>query len=274
MLDRADLWRVATLNIWNRTGPWERRKALICAGIAALDLDAIGLQEVLAFPGAPTQAHELAPAGWHVFHAPAWQIGGGLTFGNAILSRWPLSDGANLPLPAPDGLDTRSVCFARVDCPHGPMPLFVTHLTVQAHLSHVRCAQVRALAEHVARLAPIDDPPPVVMGDLNAEPDSDEIRFLRGLTPLGGTGVYFADCWATAEGPGHTYDRKNPYALATREPSRRIDYIFVRGPDRSYRGEPLAASLCFDEPHAGAWPSDHFGVLAEIAAARRGAHRF
>jgi hypothetical protein len=31
-----------------------------------------------------------------------------------------------------------------------------------------------------------------VMGDFNAEPDSDEIRFLRGLTGFGGPCVYFA----------------------------------------------------------------------------------
>jgi endonuclease/exonuclease/phosphatase family metal-dependent hydrolase len=275
-VERGDLWRVATLNIWNRSGPWERRLPLLRAQIAALDLDAIGLNEVLAFPGAPTQAHEVVPAGWHVFYAPAWQVGGGLSFGNAIASPHPLHDTACLPLPSPEGLDTRSVAFARVAAPHGPMPLFVTHLTVQAHLSTARCAQVRALADHVAQLAPIGEPPPVVVGDFNAEPDADEIRFLRGLTALGSTSVYFADAWLAtgAAGPGFTWDRRNPYALAQREPSRRIDYIFVRGPDRSLRGEPLSARVAFDEPEGGVWPSDHFGVVAEIAAARRGSVHF
>jgi len=39
--------RVATLNIWNRMGPWEQRLAGIRAGIRAIDPDVIGLQEVV-----------------------------------------------------------------------------------------------------------------------------------------------------------------------------------------------------------------------------------
>jgi endonuclease/exonuclease/phosphatase family metal-dependent hydrolase len=267
-----DIWRYVTLNIWNRQGPWPERLPLIRDALVALEPDVVGLQEVLGFPGMPSQAHEIAEGtGWHVHFAPAWEIGGGLTFGNALLSRHPLRDEATLALPTPDGLETRSVAFARVDGPHGPVPVFVTHLTYQQHLGHVRCGQVRALTDHVAALAGIEGPPPVLLGDFNADPDSDEIRFLRGLTPLGGTSVYFADCWlATGRtDPGYTYDRKNPYALRSREPARRIDYIFVRGPDRHLRGEPLSARLACDEPTAGVWPSDHFAVVAEIWAARR-----
>jgi hypothetical protein len=82
--------------------------------------------------------------------------------------------------------------------------------------------------------------------------------------------VYFADCWAAAAaGPGYTYDRKNPYALRSREPSNRIDYIFVRGPDAHLRGEPIAARLALDEPVGGVWPSDHFAVVADIHAGKR-----
>jgi endonuclease/exonuclease/phosphatase family metal-dependent hydrolase len=275
---REALWRVATLNIWNRQGPWAERLALIARGLDALDADAIALQEVLAFPGAPSQADEIAAAltaasgrAWHVHGVPAWHVGGGLTFGNAIVSPHPFVETASLPLPSPPGLDTRTVAFARIELPHGPMPLFVTHLTHQAHLGHARCAQVRALADHVAALAPVDGPPPVLAGDFNADPDSDEMRFLRGLTALGGSSVYFADAWLAtgAAGAGITYDRVNRYALRSREPSRRIDYIYVRGPDRQLRGEPVAARVVLDEPTAGVWPSDHYGVVADLYAAHR-----
>jgi endonuclease/exonuclease/phosphatase family metal-dependent hydrolase len=271
--DRSDVWRVATLNIWNRQGPWPERLPLIRDGLRALDLDAIGLQEVLGFTGLPSQAHEIADGlGWNVHHVPAWDLGGGLTFGNAILSPHPLSDPRSLPLPSPPGLDTRTVAFARVECPHGPMPLFVTHLTWQLHLGHARCAQVRALTDHVAALAPDDGPPPVLLGDFNAAPDADEMRFLRGLTPLGGTSVYFADAWMFTNGGdpdrGMTYDRRNPYALREREPSRRIDYVYVR-PGRHLCGEPLSAQVALDAPTGSVWPSDHFAVVAEIYVAKR-----
>jgi endonuclease/exonuclease/phosphatase family metal-dependent hydrolase len=270
--------RAVTINIWNRQGPWDRRLPLLRDGLAALAPDVVGLQEVLALAGR-SQADEIADGlGWHVHYAPAWTIGGGLTWGNAILSRWPLARSEVLPLPAPPELDSRSIAFAVLDAPCGQVPVFCTHLTYQLHRSDARCAQVRALADHVAALAPPDqDPfPPILLGDLNADPDSDEMRFLRGLTPLGGRSVYFADCWAAsagqdpAAGPGWTYDRRNPYALRSREPSRRIDYVYVRGPDRSLRGEPLSARLVLDRPDDdGVWPSDHFGLLAEIQAAPR-----
>jgi len=270
--ERADTWRVATLNIWNRQGPWAQRLPLIRAGLAALDVDAIGLQEVMGFTGMPSQAHEIAEGtGWNVHYAPAWAIGGGLTMGNAIVSRHALLDVQSLPLPSPPGVDTRTVAFARVDCDHGPMPVFVTHLTWQEYLASARRPQVRVLADHVAELAPLDGPPPVLMGDFNANPDSDEMRFLRGLTTIDGTSVHFADCWdATRPGEqGWSYARSNPYALRSREPSRRIDYVYVRGPGRHLCGEPLSAELCLDTPVDGVWPSDHFGVVAEIYAAKR-----
>jgi endonuclease/exonuclease/phosphatase family metal-dependent hydrolase len=268
--------RVVTFNIWNRQGPWPQRLALIRDGLRALAPDVIGLQEVLGFPGMPSQADEIAAGlGWNVHHVPAWNIGGGLTFGNALLSPHPLLDAQSLPLPAPPDVDTRTVAFARVDVPNGPVPVFVTHLTFQHHLGSARQAQVQALVAHVAALAPIDGPPPILLGDFNADPDADEMRYLRGLTGLGGQTVYFEDAWLVttgqdpAAGPGYTYDRRNPYALRSREPSRRIDYVYVRGPDRHLRGEPLAAWVALDQPHDGVWPSDHYAVVADVQLARR-----
>ena len=275
MSERSDLWRVATLNIWNRQGPWAERLPLIVEGLAALDLDVVGLQEVLGFTGMPSQAHEIATAlGWaSVHHVPAWNVGGGLTFGNALISRHPFEDTRSLELPSPAGLDTRTAAFARVVLPHGPMPVLTTHLTWQLAMSHARCEQVRALVKYVAELAPTDGPPPVLLGDFNADPDSDEMRFLRGLTPLGGTSVYFSDAWAVTRGLnpdiGFTYDRRNSYALRAREPSRRIDYVYVRGPGKHLCGEAVSAELALDQPRGDIWPSDHFAVVAEIHAAKR-----
>ncbi|MBL0220405.1 MAG: endonuclease/exonuclease/phosphatase family protein [Myxococcales bacterium] len=269
---RSELWRVATLNIWNRQGPWAERLPLIRDALLALDADVIALQEVLGFTGMPSQAHEIAAGtGWNVHHVPAWNVGGGLTFGNALLSPHPMTDLQSLELPSPPELDTRTVAFARIELPHGPMPVFATHLTFQAHLGHARCEQVRRLTEHVDALAPTSGPPAVVLGDLNADPDSDEMRFLRGLTALGGTSVYFSDCWAvTRPGePGFTYDRRNPYALRSREHSRRIDYCLVRGPGRHLIGEAVSSALFGDMPVGDVWPSDHFGVVADIVAAKR-----
>jgi hypothetical protein len=80
--------------------------------------------------------------------------------------------------------------------------------------------------------------------------------------------VAWADCFGiVGEGPGHTWSRRNSYALALREPSRRIDYIFSRGPDRAKRGEALHARVVLDEAKDGVWPSDHLEIYAETSIA-------
>jgi endonuclease/exonuclease/phosphatase family metal-dependent hydrolase len=268
----VDRLRVLTLNIWNKQGPWADRARLIRRGLESLAPDLVGLQEVLHHDAEPIdQAQELAAGlGYHVAYASAWHIGGGLQFGNAVLSRWPIGAADNFPLPGEPGVESRALLYARCDAPFGAIPVFCTHLDWKFHHGYLRERQVAFIAERVHELAPTDGFPPILMGDFNAEPDSDEIRFLRGLHTLRGRSVYFADCFGLAgEGAGFSFAGSNAFARKLREPDRRIDYIFVRGPDRQLRGEPLAARVVFTEPEGEIFPSDHYGVLAEIAAAPR-----
>ncbi|MBX3211413.1 MAG: endonuclease/exonuclease/phosphatase family protein, partial [Labilithrix sp.] len=175
------------------------------------------------------------------------------------------------PLPNGGSDEDRSLVFAELDAPFGKVPFFCTHLNWKFHHGHVRCLQVKAIAEIVARLAPVDGGfPPVVVGDFNAEPESDEIRYMKGLTGLGGPYVYFADAFAVAGdgSAGATFSKRNPFAEPMREPERRIDYVLVRGPDDAQRGEPIEARVCFDQPVDGTFPTDHFGVIATITAGR------
>lgn len=272
--------RVATLNIWNKSGPWPARLERIRREIETLSPDLIGLQEVLRLlgdggePGPDNdQASEIAQGlGYEIAFGRASDYGGGLEFGNALLSRFPIVEQLVEPLPDLDSGESRSLLYARVDTPAGVLPVFVTHLNWKLHHGRVRLQQVRYIVERIFERAPIDEHclPPVLMGDFNAEPESDEIRYLRGLATVEGKSVYFADAWRYGGdgGPGYTFDRRNAFAAMSHEPPRRIDYIFVRGPDRQLRGEPLETRLCFAAPGEGAerqvWPSDHFGVVTEL----------
>jgi endonuclease/exonuclease/phosphatase family metal-dependent hydrolase len=262
-------FRAATLNIWSRFGPWEERLVAIRATLEELAPDVIGLQEVLRFEGFDQGKLVSDGLGYHVAWGQASENHGFPT-GNAILSKWPILRQDVLPLPDGGSDERRSVVFAELASPYGRVPVFCTHLNWKLHHGHVRQLQVRALADAVSRLAPIAGFPPIVVGDFNAEPDSDEIRFMRGLTGLGGPCVYFADAFGIAgDGtPGTTFSKRNVHAAPLREPERRIDYVFVRGPDDSQRGEPRDAKVCFDEPVGGMFPSDHFGVVATITAGR------
>jgi endonuclease/exonuclease/phosphatase family metal-dependent hydrolase len=265
-------FRVATLNIWNRFGPWEERLAAIRAGVAALAPDLIGLQEVVRLGAAEGDGLDQAAAiaeglGYHTAYGRSRDE---RYYGNAVLSRWPIARSRVFELPRGGTDERRSLLFAEIESPLGAIPFFVTHLNWKFDEGHVRAAQVLEVVLRVEALAKDAAFPAILVGDFNAEPDADEIRFMRGLTtlggPSGGRSAYFQDAFAIAGdgSPGFTFARSNPFADILREPDRRIDYVFVRGRDDRFRGEPLDANVCFDEAVNGTFPSDHFGVIATL----------
>ena len=113
----------------------------------------------------------------------------------------------------------------------------------------------------------------VLAGDLDAEPESASIRFLRGLQSLDGTSVCYRDAWDAAHPgePGHTFTPENPNVPAGEkgswvlEPGRRIDYVFVRCSDHGPTLDVRSCERLFDEPVEGVWGSDHFGITAELS---------
>jgi endonuclease/exonuclease/phosphatase family metal-dependent hydrolase len=323
----VDTLRIATLNLWNKSGPWPARKARIVEELLHLQPDLLGLQELLRIapdaPAAPGSealerprsltagAHTVeldphAPWAWHpdndqltelaqalverggaraeLLFVEAKSFGGGLVMGNGLMTRFPVLVARGFRLPGEESGESRSLLYALLDTPAGRLPTFVTHLNWKWHHGAVRVRQVQAIVEHMEALHPWrEEPvagelPPVLLGDFNAEPESDEIRFLRGLHTLDGKSVHFADCWAWAGsgGPGYTFDRANAFAARSNEPPRRIDYVFVRGPDAWLRGEPRRTQLAFTEPEPSSgdatalvWPSDHYGLVAELSVAPR-----
>jgi endonuclease/exonuclease/phosphatase family metal-dependent hydrolase len=105
-------------------------------------------------------------------------------------------------------------------------------------------------------------------GDLNAEPDSDEVRLLCGhKTPPARSGFVLVDAWRYAETDAipWTWDRANPHVTATMEPSARIDYVLV-GPPHDRRGRISSAERLGHRPVGGVWPSDHAGLLVKLGA--------
>ncbi len=262
--------RVATLNIWNRFGAWEERLAAIRAGVGELAPDLLGLQEVLRLDPEEGDGLDQARAigdgfGYHV----AYGSSAGERWGNAALSRWPIGRTEVFDLPRCGTSEKRTLLFAEIHAPYGRIPFLVTHLNWKFEEGHVREAQVRAIAAHAERVASPEGFPVILVGDFNAEADSDEIRFLRGMTSLGSERrVYYQDAFALAGDavPGLTFSPRNPFAAPLHEPGRRIDYVWVRGRDERFRGEPQEARVCFDAPVGGTFPSDHFGVLAVLRA--------
>jgi endonuclease/exonuclease/phosphatase family metal-dependent hydrolase len=272
--------RVVTWNLWWRFGPWAERQKAILAVLRELRPDVVGLQEVWADrrSGENLAAWLAGELGlhwaWAASPAPErWQRRIGdptVDIGNAVLSRWPVVEQDVLRLPAPEDLDDgRLALYVRLAAPDHPVPFFTTHLTSPLHASAVRCQQVTALAEFVAAHRHGTDFPPIVTGDFNALPDSDEIRRFGGIrtAPIVPGQVFF-DAWEYADpgAAGATWDHTNPYVHPGLGPSARVDYIHVGGPagpegEGTVRGVRRAGG----GPVDGVWPSDHAAVVADLS---------
>lgn len=257
--------RVATWNVWWRFGPWEERQPAIAETLRRIDADVIALQEVWDVDDGRGQSEALADTlGYeHVFAAGF--DAGEASFGNAVLSRWPIAASDTRTLPTTPSTDEFRVALkVEVDGPRGPIELYTTHLNWRYDESHVRQAQVRALSEFVGESTG-RAVPPIVCGDFNAEPDSDEIRMLTGRAAVPVPRLVFVDAWDVAgNGAGFTWSNNNAFAARDLEADRRIDYVFVGWRKARGAGHVVDARVAAIDRIDGVHPSDHYAVVAEL----------
>ncbi len=64
--------------------------------------------------------------------------------------------------------------------------------------------------------------------------------------------------------PGYTWDNDNPYVAQVLEPDRRIDYVLVGPPKERGAGHITDCKVVAKNPIDNVYPSDHYGVLAEL----------
>jgi endonuclease/exonuclease/phosphatase family metal-dependent hydrolase len=264
--------RVLTWNLWHRFGPWEARRPAIAATLARLDADVVCLQEVWADEETGFADELAAGLGFHQVYGARLEHDG-VRFGNAILSRWPITDSEVIALPATEGTQELRTCVrADIDGPRGALQVFSTHLNWRFDQSDVRQDQVRAICSFIDESRPEGgrDHPPILCGDFNADPDSDEIRMLNGRAATPVPKLVFHDAWEVAgrasesSATGATWSNDNPYAKLDLEPDRRIDYVFVGWPKAGGAGHVTRCTVEGLEPVDGVVPSDHLAVLAEV----------
>ncbi|MGH7393494.1 MAG: endonuclease/exonuclease/phosphatase family protein [Candidatus Rokuibacteriota bacterium] len=274
--DSAKPLTVVTFNVFHggpASGLWgddqglERRLAMTIETLRALDPDIVGLQEASAGWGRGNVAERLA-AGLGLRHAwaPAtsrvivWPFDRLLArmmnfdAGPAVLSRFPIaaSEVHELPSCGAARFDPRVALAVQVDTPWGRLPV------VSTHTSRDDC-QVRRVGELAqARRGAL---PALVMGDFNSVETSPAIAALtngagfvdafRAANPTAAG----ATVWQRVRAPGSTV-------------FRRVDYVFVV-PGRRVGVHVRASRVVLDTPArepdgTTLWPSDHYGVLAEL----------
>ncbi len=285
--------RVATLNLASLfERDWESRRWETLAWLDRLDADIVCLQEVWQpAEGTPADNEATNTAGWLVdnddSHDWHWVFGGcdlpwhgqTITFGSAILSRWPIDmhNVVTLPIDASPTVPN-PVYRMPMELLHARsngIDVFSTHLAPPPAQAYHRVVQAMFIDDQIkAHADPAALMPPILCGDFNAEPLSDEIRFLSSLATIDGTSTYYQDAWRAAGNtePGFTWDhRSNEVARDMRLPVKRLDYIFVGDPFGRPDGVGLVerCELAFHEPITGIVASDHFGVVADIRWTQR-----
>ncbi|HEU5157334.1 MAG TPA: endonuclease/exonuclease/phosphatase family protein [Streptosporangiaceae bacterium] len=274
-LDRI---RVVSLNILDPVhADWPRRREVLRTGLQALDADVVALQEVVRDDDHDT-VRDLLGEGWQVVwnsrHAP-----GGT--GAALASRWPIGDIREVDEPV-SARATRSCVWCTstlvvVEAPAPFGPVVVVHhkptwpYTFEYERELQAVATARA-AEEVLTGGGIRHA--ILLGDLDATPDSASIRFLTGRQSLHGMSVCYRDAWEAVHphDPGHTFTPRNRLVRAgdmPADPGRRIDYVMVRC---GHHGPTLDVVDCrrlFVDEIGGVQASDHYGVLADLTPPAR-----
>jgi endonuclease/exonuclease/phosphatase family metal-dependent hydrolase len=288
--------RVVQLNAGSLIEPgWEDRRLEVVAWIERLEPDVVCLQEV--WEDGRTEntacwvADRLGPDRWSLafggspFGVETWPDES-MRFGSAVLSRWPIDSSTyhRLPVGADPAPLARDVPWELLHVHTAGLDVFSTHLAAAPDDGRHRIRQVVAIDELIRAARGDADVivafgvrreamPAILCGDFNAEPDSDEIRFLCGSTGLDGRWTSYQDAWRVAgSGPGHTLDwRMNAIAADMNVPRRRIDYVFVGDcfQRAGSAGRVLTAELAFDRPLTGVSASDHAGLVVDIVWPQR-----
>lgn len=153
-------------------------------------------------------------------------------FGTAILSHYKIRQWENTLLPRPEGGEQRGLLEATIKVRGVTVRVYNTHLQ---HNSNVeRLAQISAIRQQLTGTSE----PVVLLGDLNATPDSPEIAEITQDV---------VDAWLEAgEGDGFTFHAEAPYA--------RIDYVM-------YSPDIVANTAAVVTTDA----SDHLPVAVDVA---------
>ena len=235
-LSEAGRLRVLTYNIHHGVGTDKQHDLeRIAELINRLSPDLVALQEV--DKGVKRTLGEDQPArlaeltGMEVVFVKNINHQGG-EYGNAVLSRLPVTHYINHALPKLYPDEQRGMLEVHVDADGQPIVFFATHFDYRGDDSE-RVASAQWF-EQVVNKQP--NRAVILAGDLNDRPDSRVIELLSG---------YLNDTYTLNSDPGYTFPAG--------EPDRRIDYIF----HHTRSGLTAVESRVISEPTA----SDHRPLL-------------
>jgi endonuclease/exonuclease/phosphatase family metal-dependent hydrolase len=256
--------KVLSWNIWWKFEDYLNRQTLIFNELTKAKPDILCLQEVWEDKDG-SQAKKIADLfGYDYCYTKSFDFDE-VSFGNAIISKYPINNYSSYLIPTEKEFnENRTLLHAEVMYENNKMNIFCTHLNYKYDQSDIRKKQVTYILEHMSKLDKTEFPS-ILCGDFNADPNSDEIRLILGLSsPINRT--VLRDSWqlVNPDNHGYTWSNENNFARKTLEPNRRIDYIFVGAPGKNGLGHPLESCLIGNVEKDGLYPSDHFGIMTHF----------
>jgi len=242
--------KVATLNLFNRMGDWEKRAPLVVEQLHALSPDVIAFQEVdLVLDQGMWIARQLnlrLRDGPHYRIKHAASPGKRVSYhGIGTLSRLEFLEHEILDLMAFERMAQRMV----FRCGERPFLFVNTHLHHPPEAEAERVEQSEYLLGWLERDA--RGLPAVIAGDFNSYPNEKAVALMKGRFRSAFEAVHAREPDKTWPTPVNDFDPSPPGTL---------DYIYVSAEFRVAN-----AGLAFNTPAPEAatlYPSDHFGIFA------------
>ena len=255
--------RVMTINLWNayfNGADVDQRTQMVADAVTAFEPDFVAMQEVVQSSSIQNRAEVIAQAtGYQWDYEQSYAVPFLYEEGIALLSRWPIvwRDFVELPHTDLAGQVTRLVLAAGIQTPHGEVNVFATHMIVDADQAK-KADQALAAWQYMTSFA--SERPGFFAGDLNAEPDTLAMRFLRGEASHQTETGDLIDAWSTVN-PGD-----QGFTIPSDAADRRIDYVYVV-PGTAAVPTVDACQLVLDTPEQGVYASDHIGVICDFTLA-------
>jgi endonuclease/exonuclease/phosphatase family metal-dependent hydrolase len=262
--------KVVTLNILGDLHSWPQRRGLLRDGLAPEHADLIGLQEVRVQEATGSWlAEQLGmPYVYTVPHEPR-PPEAGPQLAVAILSRHPFVRQDFLDLQS----QGRRAHYVEVNIDGHPLVFCNGHYFWKPGPAPERRAQIQLLLRWLSRLPPTL--PVIAVGDFNATPGTPEIDLMCAC---------FRSAYAVCQGREPEYTCPTPLSRRRRPwraLGRYLVNLWVNGTIRPWRG---TLDYIFISPHLAVrrcnliltapapnnnrlYPSDHFGIAAELLLA-------
>ena len=244
-------FRIATLNKEQDHKRWPERRELIIEQLGEIVPDVLALNEVCIPLQSARWIQKQARERLGIEYALVQQTktnGSSLADGEAILTRFPIIETANLDYRTQNAV----AAVARLDIDGSQVDVYVTHLYRSVGDDSLRLFQVQQLLEWIESRDDVESR--IVCGDFNATLDTPSASLMATkFTPTQTEPTAFTPLRDHDGEPSHTYWERF---------DRCIDYIWVAG-----RIEVTASQVCFNKPSPTddtLWPSDHAGVWADL----------